>query len=312
MLKPNLSRGFLLAALGLLLAACQPASPPAQPGLVKVVATTSIVGDIVAQIGADTISLTILLPPGADPHSYEPSPQDIARVAEADLVFANGAGLEGFLQTLIENAGGRAGLVDLSEGLSLRTLAESTEADPDHASTHPSTDPHTWFDPRNVIAWANTIAAHLASAAPSHAATYAANAAAYAAELEALDTWAQAQFAQIPLENRLLVTDHDNLGYLADRYGFQMAGAVIPGFSALAQPSAQEMAALQQAIKSLGARAVFVGSTVNPQLAETLARDTGIELIPLFTDALSGPSGPAATYLDMMRFDIIAIATALR
>ena len=173
-------------------------------------------------------------------------------------------------------------------------------------------DPHVWTDPRLVSLWAERTAQALGELDPANAATYQANAAAYQQQLSELDAWIEAQVAQIPAGNRKLVTDHETFNYFADRYGFQTVGAVIPGFSTLAEPSAQELAALEDAIRSLGVKAIFVDSTVNPALAERVAQDTGTRLVRVYSGSLSEAGGEAGTYLDYMRFNTNAIVSALR
>jgi ABC-type Zn uptake system ZnuABC Zn-binding protein ZnuA len=173
-------------------------------------------------------------------------------------------------------------------------------------------DPHVWFDPHNVIVWTHNVAHTLSGLDPGHAGTYQANADAYEAELRALDGWIREQLAQVPEENRQLVTDHTVFSYLAHRYGFEQIGAVFPGYSTLAEPSAQDLAALQDAIEEFDVQAVFAGLTVNPDLAERVAEDTGTQLVFLYVGSLSEPGGPADDYLSFMRYNVSAIAEALR
>ncbi len=299
--------GCLLLGAALLLAGCAaaPAAPVGEHAPLRVVATTSIVGDVVAQVGGEWIALNVLLPVGSDPHNFEPTPQDIARVAEADVIFINGAGFEVFLAPLLESAGSQDRVVDLSAPLA---LLES--ADVDHVEEEG--DPHVWTDPRNVIRWVQEIAGALSALDEEHALEFQANAERYQAELEALDAWIREQVAQIPPENRQMVTDHAVFGYFAAAYGFQQVGALIPGYSTLAAPSARELAALEDAIQSLGVTTLFVGNTVNPSLAERVAGDTGVELVFLYTGSLSAPDGEAPTYLDYMRYNTGAIVEALK
>ena len=283
-------------------------------GAVPVVATTTIVGDVVSRVGGDAIDLVILLPVDADPHAFEPTPQDRVAIARADVLVLNGAGLEAGLDSILGTAAGV--IVDLSEGLALRALDEDHEEHDDihheeHDDEHGQVDPHTWFDPMNVAVWADTLAEAFAKIDPANAASFRENAAAYRRELEALDRWIAERVEAIPVENRRLVTDHTVFGYFADRYGFEQVGAIFPGFSTVAEPSARELAELQDTIRLLGIPAVFIGSVVPPGLAEQIAADTGTRLITLYTGALSGPEGPAATYLEMMRFDVESIVGGL-
>jgi ABC-type Zn uptake system ZnuABC Zn-binding protein ZnuA len=275
-----------------------------------VIATTTILGDVVRQVGGAAISLSVLLPEGSDPHTYQPTPQDLIRIANADLIFINGAGLESFLDRLLENAA-QEKIISVSAGLPLRSLQdEHNPPQPAHADT--GVDPHVWFDPGHVQTWVNTIESHLSAADPDNAPVFTANAKAYQAELQSLDSWIETQVASIPAENRKLVTDHQELGYFADRYGFEQVGAVIPSFSVAAEPSAEELAALEDAIQAQGVPAIFIGTTVSPSLAQRIASDTGARLIPLYTGTLTGADGPAGSYLDLMRYDVQAIVEALR
>jgi ABC-type Zn uptake system ZnuABC Zn-binding protein ZnuA len=303
------------------LAACRPtsATSTSQPGdaqPLKVVATTTILGDVAHKVGGQAIDLTVLLPEGGDPHTYQPTPQDLIKVANADLVLINGAGLESFLDRLLENAG-KDKIVSVSEGITLRQL----QADHPEAGAQPGADaggqttgidPHVWFDPQNVKVWVDNIEREMSARSPANAAIFATKAQAYQAELDALDTWIRDQVASIPPEHRKLVTDHQNLGYFADRYGFEQVGAVIPSFSAAAEPSAEELAALENTIQAQGVPAIFIGTTVSPNLAQRVAADTGAHLVTLYTDALTAPGGEAGSYLDLMRYDVGAIVEALQ
>jgi ABC-type Zn uptake system ZnuABC Zn-binding protein ZnuA len=301
-LKPRASLAFLLSALGLgLVLALTPLGPAGfslgpEPKL-RAVATTTIVGDVVRNIGGEAIALTVLLPPGSDPHSYEPTPRDLIALAEAKLIFINGAGLEAHLEPFLREA--KAPVISVSEGLALRRL-------------NGDLDPHVWFDPQNLLTWIRNIEEALSAADPANTAYYAANARAYELALRGLDARILEQVAQVPQEARKLVTDHLFLGYFADRYGFDYLGAISPGFSTLAEPSARELAELEEAIRQSGARAIFVGMTANPALAERIAADTGVKLVFLYTGSLSEPGGPADTYLKLMEYDVSAIVGALK
>lgn len=296
---------LLLACLSACSSVRQPSSSPTANKL-KVLATTTLVGDVVGNVGRDLIELSVLLPVGADPHSFEPVPQDVVRLAAADVVFANGAGLEEFLANLLENTSGEAAVVFLSDGIDL-IEAEHSEGD-----DHEHGDPHVWMDPNNVLHWVEQIERTLSDRDPANAAQYQANAAEYRQALLELDGWIHEQVAQVPPEQRKLVSDHQMLAYFVRRYQFELVGAAIPSFSTLAEPSAQELAELEDAIGELGVRAIFVGTTVNPALSERIARDTQIRLITIYTGSLSAPDGPAPTYLDFMRYNVNAIVQGLK
>ena len=289
--------GLLLALLWL--AACGGPGTPAA-GALRVAATTNIIGDVVRNVGGDSIALTVLMDVGVDPHSYVPTPADSAALHDADLIFANGAGLEANLEQTLDNAGGGAERIYLADGLELLTLPGQGEA-----------DPHVWFDVQNVVRWVDRIEQELSRRDPAQAEAYRRNAQAYRAELEELDAWVQAQIDQIPAENRKLVTNHPAFGYLAARYGLEQVGTVYP-VSPSAEPSAQDIAALEDAIRRYGVPAVFAESTVNPKLAEQVAQDTGIRVVPLYTGSLGGPGSGAETYIQMIRYDVTAIVDALK
>ncbi|MBN1400876.1 MAG: zinc ABC transporter substrate-binding protein, partial [Anaerolineae bacterium] len=172
-------------------------------------------------------------------------------------------------------------------------------------------DPHTWFDPRNVQVWTENMAQALGALDPEHAVDYQANAQAYQTELEALDDWIAEQVSTVPQTRRRLVTDHEVFGYFARRYGFEQVGTLFRGASTLAEPSARDLARLEDAIATYGVSAVFVGRTVNPQLAERVAHDTGVQVVPLYTGSLSEPHGPAPDYLSLMRYNTLEIVKAL-
>jgi len=307
----------LLLILVLALASCNPTPVKQSADLQKlrVVATTTIVGDVVAQVGGDLIELTVLLPVGTDPHSFDPTPQEIAAVADADVVFANGAGLETFLDPLIENANAMDKIVPVSEGIELLRFAGENEDEHESEENeyqYKGTDPHIWTDPNNVMAWVQNIERVFGELDPANTGVYAANAERYANELQELDAWIREQVAKIPPKNREIVTDHLIFGYFAKEYGFEQIGAIIPGYSTLAEPSAQELAALQDTIQTLGVQAVFVGNTANPNLAERVAEDTGTQLVFIYTGSLSDIDDEAGTYLDYIRYNVGAVVNALK
>ncbi|MBX3048017.1 MAG: zinc ABC transporter substrate-binding protein [Anaerolineales bacterium] len=544
-MKFHKQAGFVLFVAGALLLSACAGTPAAETGKLQVVATTGIVGDVVAQVGGEHIAVNVLIPAGADPHSFEPTPQDAAALASADVVVANGFGLEESLQALLDAQGDK--VVYASEGIHALEFDEHDHHDEDHdhehegeehghdhdhgdvsdlslwggdwistsaydpdafqpaydaiiASTpelsnedvvrafldegyttsfdtflveaetvtftsetgsiacdyaytgttpvlqvegevwsvfetgdhdcdeyrylllspphaveaeaslhfhmiygstspeeiaessgvwvpalypagtdvqalvnmwvasarligvyiagvngieaamteeeqaalagatgghdhehedeegheheheeeaghdheHEGPDPHAWMNPQNVKVWADNVAAALSAADPAHAASYQANAEAYKAELDALDSWAAEQLAGIDHERRVLVTDHETLGYFAARYDFEVIGALIPSLSTLSEPSAGELAALQTAIADHEVDVIFIGFSITPGLAQSVAADTGVQLVTLYTEALSAADGPAASYLDMMRYNVSAIAQALK
>lgn len=295
----------LLAAAAL--ASCSRSPPSARS---VVIASEPFLADIAREVAGDRIAVTALLPIGVDPHTWEPAPRDAAAVASARLFIVNGAGLEAFLQPLLDGLGGRRPrVVEASAGLVPRRRGDSEPgADVDHHDI----DPHFWLDPLNVVRYAENIGDALAELDPAGASTFRANAAAYAEKLRDLDRWIAGEVARIPPERRLLVTNHESLGYFADRYGLRIVGTVIPGISTGASPSARDLAALADGLRGTGARALFIEEGADPRLARQLAAETGLALVTdLRTHTLSGPDGPAPTYLAMMRVDARTIVDAL-
>ena len=283
---------------------------------VAVVATTSIVGDIVAAVGGDRLSLYVMLAHGSDPHAFRATPRDARQVADADVVFVSGAGLEAdFLGDLIASAEPRR-VVDLSAHLDLRRMAEGHDDEDGRdeeagGHDHGEFDAHVWMDPTLVAAWTTEIAEALAEIDPRHGADYAGRAAALAGELDELDSWVREQVAAIPRDRRILITDHGMFGYFADRYGFTVRDTIIPGFSTASEPSARHLASLHEAIAEHAVPAIFVGSTVNSQVAQVVADDLGIEVVAVYTGSLSEPGGPAATYQEFIRTNVERIVAAL-
>ena len=290
----------ILTIVGVTLSACgQPTSSSEAP---VVLASTTFLTDITRNIAGDRLKVESLLPVGTDPHSYQPTPQDVAKIEQSKLLIINGAEYEHFLESLLENAGGERKIIEASSGLRLRTDAESEQG----------VDPHLWLDPNNVIIYVENIREGLTHFDPDGAAIYQSNADAYVAKLEALDAWIDEQVSQIPPERRLLVTNHEALGYFAERYGFTVIGAVVPSVSSDASTSAGQMAELIEQIKSSGTPAIFLDEVENPALAEQIADETGVKVVAdLHLESLTdGP--PAATYIDMMKHNVTQIVNALR
>lgn len=274
----------------------------------RVVATTNLVADVVGRVGGDAIDLVALLPPGADPHGYQTTPNDLRAINDAHLLFVNGLGLEESLASVLEEAHSRTVPVNVGVAVIGAEEAHGQEEGHDHADGNP----HTWWSIAAVEQWTHNIEQALSAVDPAHGAEYAGNATDYRAELTDLRVELDALVAQIPAEERKLATDHDTLAYFAQAFGFQMVGLVVPSFSTLAEPSAQHLAQLQDQIRAENVRAIFVGSTVNPRQAERLAQDLGIRVVPIFTDSLSAADGPAPTYLDFMRYNVAAIVAVLQ
>ncbi len=302
----SLRFAFVLALLGISLAACAAPPTPAQASL-KVIATETFLADIAQNVAGDRLKVETLIPAGTDPHTFEPTPGDVRRIAESRVLIVNGAGLEEFLDRLLQNAGGERLVIEASKGLQSRALEEHAAHEHAHAS-----DPHFWLDPNNVIQYAENIRAGLSQADPAGAATYAANARAYTAQLKELDQWIAEQVKQIPPEHRLLVTNHESFGYFADRYGFRVIGTIVPSVSTGASPSAQQLAELINQIKTAKAKAIFLETGTNPQLAQQIAQETGLRVVTdLYTHSI-GAGGTAPTYIEMMRHNVKRIVEALQ
>jgi ABC-type Zn uptake system ZnuABC Zn-binding protein ZnuA len=460
----SILRLLALALLIMSIAACaSPATPipvpptavPAQPAFaptptiaastLKVLAAETFLADIAQNVAGSRLKVDALVPIGVDPHGFEPTPADVRRVADSQLLIVNGAGFEAFLAKLLENAGGKRAVIEASNGLKSReakegeTLrAEMSDADlvksicgaaggespkstpagktataattlpgeeglfaitltkqadgtfagyltletdhsgdfqiaigegkvaltaegkavksekqvalkcagltqghllelrkgqvavaltgfktdkaillvapaGGHAHQHHAGDPHFWLDPNNVIKYVENIRDGLSQADPSGAAMYQANASAYIAQLKQLDQWIAEQVKAIPQERRLLVTNHESFGYLADRYGFKIVGTIIPDVSTGAAPSAQQLAALVNQIKAAKVKAIFLETGTNPQLAKQIAQETGIKVVvELHTHSLTDAKGSAPTYIEMIKSNVKMIVDALK
>jgi ABC-type Zn uptake system ZnuABC Zn-binding protein ZnuA len=301
----NANRLFvgILVSMACLLASCQPAASQV-PKLPRVLAVESFLADIARNVGGDRLAIGSLIPQGVDPHAYQPTPQDVARIVNSDILILNGANLEAFLSPLLQSAGGKQLVITASSGLTPRT---------DLSGQNPEGDPHFWLDPNNVILYVDNIRAGFSKSDPLGAPVYTANAKKYIGDLQTLDAWIKAQVQSVPESRRLLVTNHETFGYFADRYGFTIVGAIVPSITSGAAPSAQELAVLIDQIRSTGAPAIFLETGTNTQLADQIASETGVKVITnLYTHSLGSPGGPAVTYMDMMKYDVTAIVEALK
>lgn len=279
----------------------QPAAIESAPD-VTVLASTTLLADIAQHVAGNRIHIGSVLPVGADPHSYQYTPQDVTKVADAQLlILFDDKNYERFLEPLLYAAHGNMEFVFASTGVS-KTI------DFDKGGF----DPHIWLDPNNIILCVENIREGLTHLDPDGAAEFKSNADAYVAELQALDAWIVEQVNQIPPEKRLLVTNHEAFGYFAERYGFTIVGSVLESFSSDASPSAQQMAALIDQIKSTGAPAIFLDAGDNPALAQQIADETDVRVIAdLHLESLTD-GAPAATYIDMMKYNVTQIVDALK
>jgi ABC-type Zn uptake system ZnuABC Zn-binding protein ZnuA len=266
----------------------------------RVVATTTQVADLAANVGGDRVRVTSLLKPGIDAHDYEPSPADINAIAHADLILQNGVGLERWLGDTIESSGYDGPVVDTSQGVALRQV----DGEP---------DPHIWQNPRNARRMAVNIERGLATAEPAAAASFEANLAAYSRQLEALDAEVERQTGS--LANRKVVTNHDAFGYYLDRYHLELVGSVIPSFDTSAELSGRDIRDLVANVRATRVKAIFSETSLPPRAAETIGREAGVRVVvgedALYGDALGPPGSDGDTYLKMIRHNTATIVSNL-
>ena len=297
-------RRLLTCALLALLACGLPATAQEK---IKVVASFSILADLVRNVGGDRVEVAALIGRNEDSHAFEPSPADSRRVADAKLVVVNGLGFEGWLDRLVRAAGSKVPVVVASAGVEPREdVQDETRLGRDRAGV----DPHAWQSVANVKRYVANIRDALSKVDPAAQGTYAANAGAYLAKLDALDREIRSTLAKIPADRRRVISSHDAFGYFADAYG--IAFSAPGGLSTDAEPSALAVARIIRRIRSERIGALFVENVVDPRLVQLIARETGARVGgTLYSDALTGSDGPAPTYLDMMRRNVRELATAL-
>ncbi len=269
---------------------------PAHADKTNVIATISIIGDVVKNVAGDSVNLITLVGPDGDAHEYEPIPADSINIAKANIIFENGLNLEHWLDKLYSASGSKAKRIVVSKGVSPRIFEDNPQ----------ETDPHAWQDVTNVILYTQNVRDALIALDSANKDKYTANAADYIAKLQSLDAWVQAQVVLIPVDKRKLVTNHDALGYFARRYGFQIIGAVIPSATTeAADPSAKQTADLLNIIKANGVHAIFSENMANPKIAQTLAKEAGVVVGPeLYTDALGPVGSEGETYLKMIKYNV--------
>ncbi len=267
-----------------------------------VVATTNIAADVVRQVGGERINLHTLIPAGSDPHSYEPKPSDFSRMADADVVFMNGAGLEEFMNRAVGKIISGSNVVSLSKGLKLReSPVEKGEK-----------DPHVWFYPGNVEHWVEKIAEKLEVLDPAGRDYYEKRKDSYLGELEKLDSWVREKVSDIPKERRLLITDHLFMGYFADAYGFEVVGAVFKSETTASEPSARDISKLVDLMKKKRIGALFVGINGNKKVAEEVAVEAGAKVVPIYTGTLDAPGGKVDSYVKLVKYDVERIVENLK
>lgn len=273
-------------------------------GKLPVMASFSVLADMARQIGGETVAVTALVPPDSDTHEYQPRPSDLAALHDARLVLSNGLGLDRWMERMCDAACG--GAIRVVASAEVKPIVRAGGG----GGGAGAADPHAWQDPRNGILYARAIAAGMAVAAPDQAATLRDRSERYQAAIAETDGWIERTLAAIPPERRKLITSHDAFGYYAARYRIEMHA--VQGIDTEAEPSARGVASLVAQARRQRIRAVFLENMTDPRLARTLAREAGIALGgTVYSDALSSPGGPAATYLAMLRHNTTLFAQAM-
>lgn len=300
----------LLVLIALVGAACSSNSDNDQAnGGVRVVATTTMLGDVARSIVGESGTVEVLLPIGADPHDFQPSSSQVASIHAADLVVANGLGLEeGFSDVLAAASADGANVIEVAVLVDPVTFEDRQPCGNDAGG---SCDPHVWLDPERDALTALIIGEELAVAHPT--VDWSARVDEYAAALASSDRSIQRVLSVVPEDERILVTGHDSLGYFADRYGFEVIGSVIPGGSALSEPSSADLAELVRAINKTGVRAIFAETTQPTALASAIASETDhpVQIILLYTGSLGPPGSGAETLIGMLETNAARIADGL-
>jgi ABC-type Zn uptake system ZnuABC Zn-binding protein ZnuA/ABC-type Mn2+/Zn2+ transport system permease subunit len=297
-------------ALGavLLVAGCGGSDSGSDSGKVSVVATTPVIGDWVREVAGENADVTQILAPNTDPHDYEPRPDDVTKVADAEVVFANGDDLDHWIDQVVSDSGSDAEVVDLGADVPVKLPGESEGEEhegeehegEEHVGEEAGFDPHWWHDPGNAEEAVREIATQMSAVAPGDRGTFEANAAGYEAKLKALDAGIRRCIDSVPAGDRKLVTDHDAFNYFTNRYGIEVVGAVIPSQTTQAQPNAKDLSDLADVIRTEGVKAIFPESSLSPDLAETIASQTGAQVgEELYGDTLGPEDSSGDTYLKM-------------
>jgi zinc/manganese transport system substrate-binding protein len=283
---------------------------PAQDRL-KVLATFTILGDFVRQVGGDRVELSLLVGPNGDAHVYSPSPSDARKIAAAKVVITNGLGFEGWMPRLIKASGSKARQIVATKGVKARAAPEHSHGPGGHAHSHGDTDPHAWQSVPNAKIYVANIRAALVAADPAGKDVYTANAAAYLEKLDALDKDIRAAVASVPKERRRIITSHEAFGYFQDAYGIAFIAPV--GVSTESEASARDVARIIAQIRKQKIRAVFMENISDPRLIQRIAAESGAKVGGrLYSDALTGEKGDAPTYIDMMRYNLKQIVPVLK
>jgi zinc/manganese transport system substrate-binding protein len=312
LLRPSIKKAGLLLILGALVAACGSGSSPgsggsaggtpaAASGRIRVVPTTTVLADLVAQVGGDRVIVESLVPKGGEVHTFDPRPSDSAKLAEADLIVMNGLGLDDWLGRMASDAGATAAIVRLGEGLPGVTYLGGEDA--------ATTNPHLWLNVTYAQGYVARIGEALAMVDPADARAFRDGTAAYEKRLDDLDAWVRERIATIPEANRAFVMFHDALPYFAAAYGFKVVGTVVkaPG----QDPSAGQIADLVDAIRAADVKAVFSESQFSPALVKAIAEEAGATVVAdLYDDTIGDP--PVDSYEGIIRWDVERFVEALK
>ena len=277
-------------------------SPLSMAKTVNVVASFTVLADIVKQVGGEHVNVKSLVGPNGDPHTFEPTPQDSQALASADLVFVSGLGLEGWMDRLVSASGYKGDAVVASRGVATRSMEEEGKA---------VTDPHAWNSMHNGVIYAANVMNALIKADPQDADAIRLSGEKYIEQLQTLDGWAKTAFAAIPAAKRKVLTSHDAFGYFGQRYGVTFLAPV--GFSTEAEASASEVGGLIQQLKAEHIHSYFIENQTDPRLVKQIASATGAQ--PggeLYPEALSQPSGPAPTYVAAFRHNVEAMIRSMK
>lgn len=289
---------IFLVALGI--------SPAFAQEKLKAVATFSIIADFVRNVGGDRLDVTTLVPANGDAHVYAPTPADAKKLADAQIVFINGLGFEGWIARLVKSSATRAVVVVATRGIKPLTAAGTHG----HGHAHDDSDPHAWQSVANAKVYVANIRDALAARDPAGKAAYEANAAAYMAKLDQLDREVRAEMGRVPAERRRIITSHDAFGYFRAAYGVEFIAP--QGVSTDSEASARDVARIIAQIKKQKIPAVFLENVSDPRLLKRIADETGARVGgTLYSDALTGENGPAPTYIDLIRHNIRALSAAL-
>lgn len=277
----------------------------------KIVASFSILADLVREVAGDAAEVTALVGPDQNAHGFEPAPSDARALSGADVVVLNGLGFEGWLDRLVRSSGFKGKRIVATDGVKTRRSAAAGGGHGGgHNHSHGGIDPHVWQDPGRVRTMVRNIASGLAAADAGRTTIYARNADAYLGRLAELDGWISGQIASVPAGRRKIITSHDAFGYFEERYGVDFRAP--RGVNMEAEPSAADLARLIREIKRAKIKIVFMENISDPRMMEQLARESGAQMGGrLYSDALSRADGPAPTYLAMMRYNVTRLRDAM-